>query len=102
MTSKQITTSNLRRKLIECPNLLKPYQVVWFANIPKANKVVSKKFGDVKKISLFERSEFEIFSRRAFCVLMGRAPARSFGVLRGGLEGTRANRNALSPLQEKN
>ncbi len=80
MTSKQITTSNLRRKLIECPNLLKPYQVVWFANIPKANKVVSKKFGDVKKISLFERSEFEIFSRRAFCVLKGRAPARAMGL----------------------
>ena len=69
------------------------------ANKPQASKAVSKKFGDVKKISLFERSEFEIFSRRAFCVLMGRAPARSLGVVRGGLEGTRANRNALSPLQ---
>ncbi|KXA27925.1 hypothetical protein HMPREF3229_01793, partial [Peptoniphilus harei] len=62
------------------------------ANKSQANKVVSKKFGDVKKISLFERSEFEIFSRRAFCVVMSRAPARSLGVLRGGLEGTRANR----------
>ena len=49
------------------------------ANKPQANKTVSKKFGDVKKISLFERSEFEIFSRRAFCVLMGRAPARATG-----------------------
>ena len=82
--------------------MLKSYKVVKFANKPQANKAVSKKFGDVKKISLFERSEFEIFSRRAFCVLMGRAPARSLGVVRGGLEGTRANRNALSPLQEKN
>ena len=49
MTSKQITTSNLRRKLIECPNLLKPYQVVWFANIPKANKVVSKSSETLRK-----------------------------------------------------
>ena len=82
--------------------MLKSYKVVKFANILKSYKVVSKKFGDVKKISLFERSEFEIFSRRAFCVLLGRAPARSLGVFRGGLEGTRANRNALNPLQEKN
>ena len=51
------------------------------ANKPQANKTVSKKFGDVKKISLFERSEFEIFSRRAFCVLVGRAPARSLKVM---------------------
>ena len=41
----------------ECPSLLKSYKVVAFANIPQANKVVSKKFEDVKKISLFERSE---------------------------------------------
>ena len=88
--------------LRECPSLLKSYKVITFANKSQANKAVSKKFGDVKKISLFERSEFEIFSRRAFCVLMGRAPARSLGVVREGLEGTRANRNALSPLQEKN
>ena len=33
---------------------------------------------------------------------MGRAPARSLGVLRGGLEGIRANRNALNPLQKIN
>ena len=79
--------------------MLKSYEFVKFANMLKIYKAVSKKFGDVKKISLFERSEFEIFSRRAFCVLMGRAPARSLGVVRGGLEGTRANRNALSPLQ---
>ena len=58
---------------------MKPNKVVKFANIPQANKAVSKKFGDVKKISLFERSEFEIFSRRAFCVLMGQAPARAMG-----------------------
>ena len=80
--------------------MLKSYEFLNFANEPQAHKVLSKKFGDVKKISLFERSEFEIFSRRAFCVLMGRAPARSLGVVRGGMEGTRANRNALSPLQE--
>ena len=59
--------------------MLKSYEFVKFANTPQANKVVSKKFGDVKKISLFERSEFEIFSRRAFCVLLGRAPARARG-----------------------
>ena len=59
---------------------MKSYEVVKFANKPQANKVVSKKFGDVKKISLFERSEFEIFSRRAFCVLEGRAPARAMGL----------------------
>ncbi len=88
--------------LQECPSLLKSYKVVKFANMLKSYKVVSKKFGDVKKISLFERSEFEIFSRRAFCVLLGRAPARSLGVFRGGLEGIRANRNALNPLQKKN
>ena len=82
--------------------MLKCDEFVIFTNTLKTYKVASKKFGDVKKISLFERSEFEIFSRRAFCVLMGRAPARSLGVVRGGLEGTRANRNALNPLQEKN
>ena len=87
MNSQQIATLYLNSELMECPSSLKCYKVVKFANIPQANKVVSKKFGDVKKISLFERSEFEIFSRRAFCVLMGRAPARSLGVLRGGLEG---------------
>ena len=63
----------------ECPSLLKSNKVIKFANKLKANKAVSKKFGDVKKISLFERSEFEIFSRRAFCVVMGRAPARARG-----------------------
>ena len=57
MTSQQITTSYLNSELMECPSSLKPYKVVDFANIPQANKVVSKKFGDVKKISLFERSE---------------------------------------------
>ena len=82
--------------------MLKSYKVIKFANKLDSYEVVSKKFGDVKKISLFERSEFEIFSRRAFCVVMGRAPARSLGVLRGGMEGTRANRNALSPLHKKN
>ena len=89
-------------RLRECSSLLKFYEVIKFANTLRAYKAVSKKFGDVKKISLFERSEFEIFSRRAFCVLMGRAPARSLGVFRGGLEGIRANRNALNPLQKKN
>ncbi len=66
---------------MECPSSLKYYKVVKLANKPQAYKAVSKKFGDVKKISLFERSEFEIFSRRAFCVLKGRAPARSLKVL---------------------
>ena len=70
----------LSSELIECSSLLKFYEIVKFANKPQANKVVSKKFGDVKKISLFERSEFEIFSRRAFCVLMGRAPCQGDGV----------------------
>ena len=69
------------------PSLLKCDEVITHANKPLANKVVSKKFGDVKKISLFERSEFEIFSRRAFCVLTGLAPARSLKVLGGGPEG---------------
>ncbi len=81
---------------------MKSNEVIKFANKLNSYKLVSKKFGDVKKISLFERSEFEIFSRRAFCVVMGRAPARSLGVVRGGLEGIRADRNALNPLQEKN
>ena len=102
MTSQQITISYFSSKLTECPSSLKPYKVVDFANKLESYEVVRKKFGDVKKISLFERSEFEIFSRRAFCVLMGRAPARSLGVLRGGMEGIRANRNALSPLHKKN
>ena len=61
------------------PSLLKCDELMSSANISQANKAVSKKFGDVKKISLFERSEFEIFSRRAFCVLAGRAPARTMG-----------------------
>ena len=69
MTLLLKSSFELNRKLIEYPSLLKCYKVVKFANKPQANKTVSKKFGDVKKISLFERSEFEIFSRRAFCVL---------------------------------
>ena len=44
-------------ELIECPSLLKCDEVVAFANIPQDNKAVSKKFGDVKKISLFERTK---------------------------------------------
>ena len=59
--------------------MLKSNEIVDFANKLNSYKLVSKKFGDVKKISLFERSEFEIFSRRAFCVLVGRAPARARG-----------------------
>ena len=59
--------------------MLKSYKIINFANKLDSYEVVSKKFGDVKKISLFERSEFEIFSRRAFCVLTGRAPARARG-----------------------
>ncbi len=65
--------------LRECSSLLKCDKVIDFANKSQANKAVSKKFGDVKKISLFERSEFEISSRRVFCVLAGRAPARAMG-----------------------
>ncbi len=42
--------------LRECPSVLKSYEFVKFANKLKANKVVSKKFGDVKKIPLFERA----------------------------------------------
>ena len=61
--------------------MLKCDEFVVFTNTLMTYKVVSKKFGDVKKISLFERSEFEIFSRRAFCVLLGKAPARSLKVL---------------------
>ena len=37
--------------------MLKSYEFVKFANMLKTYKAVSKKFGDVKKISLFERSE---------------------------------------------
>ena len=84
--------------LWECPSLLKSYEFVKFANTPQANKVVSKKFGDVKKISLFERSEFEIFSRRAFCVLMGRAPARAMGSGGRFKEGVRGLARPWLPL----
>ena len=66
---------------------MKSYEFLNFANKSQASKAVSKKFGDVKKISLFERSEFEIFSRRAFCVLLGRAPARSLGGGKGRFGG---------------
>ena len=66
------------------------------------DKAVSKKFGDVKKISLFERSEFEIFSRRAFCVLMGRAPARTMGIRGRFKEGERGLARPLYPLLIRN
>ena len=92
----------LNRELIECSSLLKCDEVVDFANIPQANKAVSKKFGDVKKISLFERSEFEIFSRRAFCVLMGRAPARTMGIRGRFKEGERGLARPLYPLLIRN
>ncbi len=68
------------------------------ANKSQANKVVSKKFGDVKKISLFELSEFEIFSRRAFCVLMGRDPARAMGSGGRFKEGVRGLARPWLPL----
>ena len=80
-----------------CPSLLKCDEVVYFANKSQANKAVSKKFGDVKKISLFERSEFEIFSRRAFCVLTGRAPARAMGSGGGLRRGSGASPAPGSP-----
>ena len=88
--------------LQECPSLLKCDEIITLANKPLANKVVSKKFGDVKKISLFERSEFEIFSRRAFCVLMGRAPARAMGSGGRFKEGVRGLARPWLPLLRKN
>ena len=84
--------------LRECPSLLKCDKVIDFANKPQTNKTVSKKFGDVKKISLFERSEFEIFSRRAFCVLLGRAPARAMGSGGRFKEGVRGLARPWLPL----
>ena len=78
--------------------MLKFYKVIKFANILNTYKAVSKKFGDVKKISLFERSEFEIFSRRAFCVLMGRAPARAMGSGGRFKEGVRGLARPWLPL----
>ncbi len=89
-------------ELIECPSLLKCDEVIAFANKSQAIKAVSKKFGDVKKISLFERSEFEIFSRRAFCVLMGRAPARAMGIRGRFKEGERGLARPLYPLLIRN
>ena len=82
--------------------MLKSYKVVNFANKLNSYKLVSKKFGDVKKISLFERSEFEIFSRRAFCVLMGRAPARAMGSGGRFKEGVRGLARPWLPLLIKN
>ena len=87
--------------LRECSSLLKSYEFVKFADTPQANKAVSKKFGDVKKISLFERSEFEIFSRRAFCVLTGRAPARAMGSGGRFKEGVRGLARPWLPLLRK-
>ena len=81
---------------------MKPSKVIKFANKPLANKEVGKKFGDVKKISLFERSEFEIFSRRAFCVLVGRAPARAMESGGRFKEGVRGLARPWIPLLIKN
>ena len=47
-------TSYLHSDLMECPSLLKSYKVIKFANKLNCYKLISKKFGDVKKISLFE------------------------------------------------
>ena len=57
MTSQQIATSYLNSELMECPSSLKSNKERILANKPQANKLVSKKFGDVKKISLFERAK---------------------------------------------
>ena len=57
MNSQQIATSYLNSELMECPSLLKSNKEMILVNKPQANKVVSKKFGDVKKISLFERAK---------------------------------------------
>ena len=78
--------------------MLKCNEFVVFTNTLKTYKVASKKFGDVKKISLFERSEFEIFSRRAFCVLLGRAPARAMGSGGRFKEGVRGLARPWLPL----
>ncbi len=78
--------------------MLKCDEFVVFTNMLKTYNVVSKKFGDVKKISLFERSEFEIFSRRTFCVLMGRAPARAMGSGGSFKEGVRGLARPWLPL----
>ena len=95
------TTFYLVMSLRECSSLLKSYELVKFANMLKTYKSVSKKFGDIKKISLFERSEFEIFSRRAFCVLMGRAPARAMGSGGRFKEGVRGLARPWLPLLRK-
>ncbi len=81
--------------------MLKCDEFVVFTNMLKTYKVASKKFGDVKNISLFERSEFEIFSRRAFCVLMGRAPARAMGSGGRFKEGAGASPAPGSPSLER-
>ena len=57
MTSQQIKTSYLNSELTELPSLLKSYKIINFANKLDSYEVVSKKFGDVKKISLFERTK---------------------------------------------
>ena len=57
MTLLPKSSLGLSRKLIECPSSLKSNKEIILANKPQANKAVSKKFGDVKKISLFERTK---------------------------------------------
>ena len=54
--------------LRECPSLLKSYEIVNFANMLMIDKAVSKKFGDVKKISLFERAKWNVASSLKFLV----------------------------------
>ena len=47
----------LNSELIKGSSLLKSYKAINFSNTLMINKAVSKKFGDVKKISLFNRTE---------------------------------------------
>ena len=68
MTSQQIKTSYLNSELTELPSLLKSYKIINFANKLDSYEVVSKKFGDVKKISLFERTKWNVVSSLKFLV----------------------------------
>ena len=68
MTSQQITTSYFSSKLTEWLSLLKSYRAIKFANKLNSYKIVSKKFGDVKKISLFERAKWNVASSLKFLV----------------------------------
>ena len=66
MTSQRITTSYLNSELMECSSSLKSNKVIKFANKLNSYKLVSKKFGDVKKFHCLSEASLKFLVGELF------------------------------------